>query len=255
MRGSRPLGLVHLMPTPTCGTRTWESGSTTMRGSDARSRRGSSTRGDPLWPGMRGRCTTGEAAMPQALVRGHRVRRARDALARRRPPSIARAGGRTDRCSSRSTSTSATPHTPPETGTPRGRGQTTRRRCRGTSARFARHRVLGYDVVGGQCALRRSRVTDRDRCGQRGVRAPHARRPCSMSRRTRQVGTLVLTAVAIAYLVWKVDLGNGARRSRGHQPRMVRARRRGSWSSRSRARICGGAGCSLPMRSTSACRG
>jgi len=28
-----------------------------------------------------------------------------------------------------------------------------------------------------------------------------------MSRRTRQVGTLVLTAVAIAYLVWKVDLG------------------------------------------------
>jgi uncharacterized protein (TIRG00374 family) len=28
-----------------------------------------------------------------------------------------------------------------------------------------------------------------------------------MSRRTRQVGTLVLTAAAIAYLVWKVDLG------------------------------------------------
>src|SRR4029079_2375882 len=33
------------------------------------------------------------------------------------------------------------------------------------------------------------------------------RRPCSMSRKTRQVGTLVLTAVAIAYLLWKVDLG------------------------------------------------
>ena len=28
-----------------------------------------------------------------------------------------------------------------------------------------------------------------------------------MTRRTRQVGTLVLTAVAIAYLIWKVDLG------------------------------------------------
>jgi glycosyltransferase 2 family protein len=28
-----------------------------------------------------------------------------------------------------------------------------------------------------------------------------------MTRRTRQVGTLVLTAVAVAYLVWKIDLG------------------------------------------------
>ena len=28
-----------------------------------------------------------------------------------------------------------------------------------------------------------------------------------MTRRTRQVGTLVLTVVAIAYLVWKIDLG------------------------------------------------
>ena len=28
-----------------------------------------------------------------------------------------------------------------------------------------------------------------------------------MSRRTRQVGTLVLTAAAIAYLIWKIELG------------------------------------------------
>ncbi len=28
-----------------------------------------------------------------------------------------------------------------------------------------------------------------------------------MTRRTRQVGTLVLTAAAIAYLVWKIELG------------------------------------------------
>ena len=35
-----------------------------------------------------------------------------------------------------------------------------------------------------------------------------------MTRRTRRVGTLVLTAAAIAYLVWKIDLGRRSTSSR-----------------------------------------
>ena len=52
---------------------------------------------------------------------------------------------------------------------------------------------------------RRDRLADESRWYRRRVRCA-ARTRC-MTRRTRQVGTLVLTAAAIAYLVWKIELG------------------------------------------------
>ena len=56
-----------------------------------------------------------------------------------------------------------------------------------------------------------------------------------MTRRTRQVGTLVLTAAAISVPRLEDRSRHDARRPRGREPRVVRARRRRSWSSRSRA--------------------
>ena len=51
-----------------------------------------------------------------------------------------------------------------------------------------------------------------------------------MTRRTRQVGTIVLTAAADRVPRLEGRARNDARRPRGHEPRVVRARGRRSWS-------------------------
>src|SRR5439155_115320 len=68
--------------------------------------------------------------------------------------------------------------------------------------------LLGLRRRRGEPTVRWARPADGDRGRERGVRAPDARRSRPRVRRTtRIVGTLLLTGAAVAYLVWKIDLG------------------------------------------------
>ncbi len=75
-----------------------------------------------------------------------------------------------------------------------------------------------------------------------------------MTRRTRQVGTLVLTAAADRVPRLEGRARDDARRPRGHEPRVVRARRGDHGRSPFRCSRCAGAGCSRRTASRSACR-